>query len=97
MGHFDSQLILPMNFVMEKVAIFCLKSLILISCLILYVKQFPLKDCVFLSFRLWDMTSRSLIAKEKFDINVRSVAVSPDGGQIAIGHGDGSFRVLKGR
>ena len=43
------------------------------------------------------MTSRSLIARAHFDLNVRSAAISPDGSQIAIGHGDGSFRVLKGR
>ena len=43
------------------------------------------------------MTSKSLIARAHFDLNVRSAAISPDGSQIAIGHGDGSFRVLKGR
>ena len=47
--------------------------------------------------RLWDMTSKSLIARGQFDINARSAAISPDGSQIAVGHGDGSFRVLKGR
>eukprot|EP00794_Sanderia_malayensis_P020047 gene20047-22014_t len=47
--------------------------------------------------RLWDMTSRNLIARAHFDVNVRSAAFSPDGAHIAIGHGDGSFRVLKGR
>eukprot|EP00795_Rhopilema_esculentum_P003114 gene3114-1413_t len=49
------------------------------------------------SVRLWDMASRSLIARGQFDLNIRSAAISPDGSQIAIGHGDGSFRVLKGR
>ncbi len=51
----------------------------------------------YLSFRLWDMTSRNLIARAHFDLNVRSAAFSPDGAHIAVGHGDGSFRVLKGR
>ena len=43
------------------------------------------------------MASRSLIARGQFDLNIRSAAISPDGSQIAIGHGDGSFRVIKGR
>ena len=43
------------------------------------------------------MTSKSLIARGQFDINARSAAISPDGSQVAVGHGDGSFRVLKGR
>ena len=43
------------------------------------------------------MTSRSLIAKAAFNLTVRSVSFAPDGSTLAVGHGDGSFRVLKGR
>ena len=49
------------------------------------------------NFRLWDMTSRSLIGKTAFNVTTRSAAFAPDGSTLAVGHGDGSFRVLKGR
>lgn len=47
--------------------------------------------------RLLDMASKSLLAKTGFDQTIRSLAYSPDGAHLAVGHGDGSFRILKGR
>ena len=55
---------------------------------------------VFLCFfvcRLWDMSSKQLLEKTIFQQTTRSVAFSSDGMHLAVGHGDGSFRVLKGR
>eukprot|EP00111_Clytia_hemisphaerica_P009365 TCONS_00027488-protein len=49
------------------------------------------------TIRLWDMTSRSLIGKTAFNVTTRSAAFAPDGSTLAVGHGNGSFRVLKGR
>lgn len=50
-----------------------------------------------LTVRLLDMASKSLLAKTGFDQTIRSLAYSPDGAHLAVGHGDGSFRILKGR
>lgn len=43
------------------------------------------------------MSNKKLMAKAAFNLTIRSVSFSSDGSQLAIGHGDGSFRVLKGR
>ena len=68
--------------------------------LLLLLTNFPFSVCVTLCSsccRLWDSSSKILLAKTAFDVTIRSVAFSPDGSHVAIGHGDGSFRVLKGR
>ena len=43
------------------------------------------------------MSNKELIGKATFDVTTRCLAFSPDGSHLSVGHGDGSFRVLKGR
>lgn len=73
----------------------------------IYVLCFPFGLCCFLfksfinklffNYRLWSMADRSLLARTDLDQKIRSVSFSADSSHLAVGLGDGSFRVLKAR
>lgn len=44
------------------------------------------------TLRVWDLNSRNLISIAKLEQKGKSVAFSPDGKLIAVGHGNGSVR-----